>query len=104
MTIYYSTNKLEKILTDKRLLKKYYSNDFVKICNRLSELKAANNLKEIPDVPPPRRHKLSGDRKNCWGIDYSKNDRFIISPYGKYDINDLTTITEIEILDLEDYH
>lgn len=104
MTIRYSSNKLEKILTDKRLLKKYYSNDFVKISNRLSEIKAANNLNEIPEIPPPRRHKLSGNRKNCWGIDYSRNDRLVISPYGQYDINDLTTITEIEILDLEDYH
>lgn len=104
MIIHYADKKLEKILTDKRLLKKYYSNDFTRICNRLSEMKAANNLGEIPEVPPPRRHKLSGNMKNCWGIDYSRNDRFIICPYGRYDINDLATVTEIEILDLDDYH
>jgi len=104
MTIHYSTNKLEKILTDKRLLKKYYSNDYTKISHRLSEMNVANSLFEIPVIPPPRRHKLEGDRKNCWGIDYSKNDRFVIKPYGEYDINDLTTITEIEIVKLEDYH
>ena len=104
MIIHYSTSKLEKILTDKRLLKRYYSNDYVKISNRMSELKAANNLNDIPDVPPPRRHKLSGDRKYCWGIDYSKNDRIVICPCGMYEINDLTTITEIEILELEDYN
>jgi len=38
------------------------------------------------------------------GIDYSKNDRIIIQPVGDYDINDLTTITEILIVVLGDYH
>lgn len=104
MEIHYSTTKQEKILTDVRLLKKYYSSDFTKIINRLSELRVANNLNEIPDLPPPRRHKLKGNFKNCWGIDYSKNSRIIIKPVGEYDINDLTSIKEIIILELEDYH
>ena len=104
MIINYSTKKLEKKLTDPRLLKKYYSNDYNKIKNRLSEMAAANNLLEIPECPPPRRHKLSGNLKDCWGIDYSKNDRFIIRPVEPFDINDLSSIREIEIVDLEDYH
>lgn len=104
MTIYYATKKLERILTDIRLIKKYYSNDFATICNRLSEMRAANSLGDIPEVPPPCRHKLIGNYKDCWGIKYSKNERFIVRPTGEYDINDLSTIKEIIILDLEDYH
>jgi len=104
MKIHYSSSKQEKVLTDLRLLKKYYGIDSTKIANRLSELRAANNLAEIPEVPPPRRHKLHGEYNNCWGIDYSKNDRIIIRPMGNYDINDLTSITEVLIVDLEDYH
>jgi len=104
MELYYSSAKQRKILTNIRLLKKYYSNDYLKIRNRLSELRVAHNLGEIPELPPPRRHKLKGDRKNCWGIDYSKNDRIVVLPEGEFDINDLSTITEIRILDLEDYH
>lgn len=104
MLITYSTKKIEKKLTDMRLLKKYYSNDYNKIRNRLSELQAANNLSEISECPPPRRHKLSGNLQDCWGIDFSKNDRFIIRPMGKFDINDVSSITEIEIVDLDDYH
>lgn len=104
MVINYSSNKLKKILTDPRLTKKYYSNDYQKIINRLSELKAVNNLSEISEYPPPRRHKLLGDLKGCWGIDYSKNDRFIIRPVGEFNITDLSSICEIEIIDLEDYH
>lgn len=91
-------------MTDNRLLRKYYSNDYVKIRNRLSELLAADSLAEIPVVPPPRRHKLSGDMVDCWGIDYSKNDRIVIQPVGEYDINSLDTIKEVKILRLEDYH
>lgn len=104
MKIHYSSAKQEKILTNIRLLKKYYANDHIKIGNRLSELKVANNLNEIPEVPPPRRHKLQGKYRDCWGIDYSKNDRIIILPMGEYDINDLTSIVEVKIIDLGDYH
>lgn len=104
MKIHFSSKKQEKILTDIRLLKKYFSNDHIKIRNRLSELRLANNLNEIPEVPPPRRHKLQGKYKDCWGIDYSRNDRIIIQPIGEYDINDLTSIVEVMIIDLDDYH
>lgn len=104
MVIHYSSNKEEKILTNERLIKKYYGNDFLRIANRLSEIRAVNNLSEIPEVPPPRRHKLKGDLHNCWGIDYSKNFRIIVEPYGEYDVNDLKTIVQIKIVSLEDYH
>ena len=80
MILSYSSNRLKRILTDPRLIKKYYSNNYKKINNRLSEMKAANNLSEIPECPPPRRHKLYGNYKDCWGIDCSKNYRIIIRP------------------------
>lgn len=107
MIIHYSNNKMEKILTDRRLLKKYHSDDYENILNRLSELALANNLNEIPEIPPPKRHKLTGPfqgYKDCWGIKYSKNDRIIIHPIGKYNVNDLKSIVEILIVALKDYH
>lgn len=104
MEIKYATNKLEKILTDPRLVKKYYGKDATRLLIRLSELSVADSLLEIPDVPPPRRHKLSGEWENCWGIDYSKNYRIIIQPIGDYEIQDLSSIKGIEIVDLVDYH
>lgn len=104
MIIHYSSKKDEKIFQDERLIKRYYGKDGENISNRLSELRAANNLAEIPPVRPPRRHKLDHDKKNCWGINYSKNDRIVIEPYGEFDIEDLSTIKEIKILYLEDYH
>ena len=104
MKITYSSNKLEKILTTPKLLKRYYSNDYTRLRNRLSELSAADSLADIPATPPPRRHKLNGDLSDRWGIDYSANDRIIVCPVGDFDVNDLSTITEIKILSLEDYH
>jgi len=40
----------------------------------------------------------------CWGINYSRNDRIIIRPIGEFDINDISSIVQVEIVDLEDYH
>ncbi|WP_455819590.1 hypothetical protein [Clostridium butyricum] len=105
MILYYKSTKDQKILSNERLLYKNYKKVHAdKIKSRLTELKAANNLNEISTTPPPRRHKLGGGYDDCWGIDYSPNYRIIIKPCGTYDINDLTTITEIKILALEDYH
>ncbi len=104
MKIYYSSKKFEKILTNQRLNKKEYGFCYSKLINRLSELEAANSLLDIPISPPPRRHKLSGDREKCWGIDCSKNYRIVVEPQGEYDFEDLSTISAIKIISIEDYH
>jgi plasmid maintenance system killer protein len=101
MNIIYTSKKLEKILTNPRLIKKEYTAFYNKVINRMSELRAANNLEEISHEPPPRRHKLSGER---WGIDVSKNYRIVLRPVGEWDELDHKTIREIEILSIEDYH
>ncbi|KOO48143.1 type II toxin-antitoxin system RelE/ParE family toxin [Priestia koreensis] len=104
MDILYASNKLEKILTNERLIKREYTSFYQKVINRMSELRAANNLNEIPHDPPPRRHKLSGEYANCWGIDVSKNYRIILRPVENVDEMDAKLISAIEILKIEDYH
>ncbi len=104
MEISYASKKLEKILTNERMIKKQYTAFYKKIINRMSEIRAANNLDEIPHIPPPRRHKLEGDYNDCWGIDVSKNFRFVLRPIGDWDETDLKTINKIQILSIEDYH
>lgn len=104
MKIYYESKKQERILTDLRLIKKYYGKASESMANRLSELRVANNLNEIPEVPPPRRHKLTGNYKGYWGVSFSRNSRIILKPVGNFIIDDLTSITEIAIVDLVDYH
>lgn len=104
MKINYTSNRLEKILSNRRQIQKHYTKIYTKLVTRLSELQVANNLAEISSAPPPRRHKLSENFDGCWGIDVSKNYRLIIRPSGNYNIDDLTTITEITIEDISDYH
>ncbi|MFM2566595.1 type II toxin-antitoxin system RelE/ParE family toxin [Bacillus sp. GX] len=104
MEISYATTKLEKILTNERMIKKQYTAFYKKIINRMSEIRAANNLDEIPHVPPPRRHKLEGNYSDCWGVDISKNFRIVLKPIGDWDESDLTTINKITILSIGDYH
>ncbi|MCD4713812.1 MAG: plasmid maintenance system killer protein [Clostridiales bacterium] len=104
MILSYSSGKLETILNDRRLLKKHYNSDSIKIENRISELTAANNLSEIPNTPPPRRHKLKGNLDGRWAVDYAKNRRIVFQPVGIFLADDLTSITEIIILELCDYH
>lgn len=104
MIIYYSSSRMEKILTNPRLIKKHYSKICDKLMIRISELRVAETLADISPKPPPRRHKLSGQFKDCWGIDVSKNYRIIVQPKGEYIENELNTIKEVIIKDIGDYH
>ena len=70
----------------------------------MMELTTAGNLSMISINPPPRRHKLIGKYKDCWAVSYSANGRIVFKPTGEYNIEDLTTITEITIIYVGDYH
>ena len=104
MIVKYCRRKDEKILTNERKIKQYYGKHYKNLIVRLSELRAAESLIEIPNVPPPRRHKLTGVFSNCWGVDISPNYRLVIEPCGNYDINYLETIKEVKLVAIEDYH
>ena len=104
MIIHYGSRKLKSKLANLIAIKRFFNKIEKNLIHRLSELELANSLKDISEEPPPRRHKLYNDYKNCWSIDCSKNYRIIIKPTGCYEINDLSTITEITILDIVDYH
>ena len=104
MQLEYADNKMKKIMENERLINRFYTSLSTGIKNRLSELRAADSLKEIPEVPPPKRHKLSGDKSDHWGVSVSKNFRMVLKPIGEYDINDLSSIKAVKITKIEDYH
>lgn len=104
MVIHFSSKKQQRILCDERMLKKHYGRLADKLILRMAELEAAVSLEEIPSVPPPRRHKLEGNKSNQWGIDVSKNYRIVLEPYGQWKSENLSTVQEVKILDIEDYH
>lgn len=104
MEIHYKSKKIKKILTDQRLIKRYYGRDYRNIMSRMTELESVDNLSYISTSPPPVRHKLIGKYKGCWAVWYSKNDRIVFEPLG-YDENSETKyIKKIRIIDLGDYH
>ena len=104
MKLSYSTNKLKKILEDNKLIWRNYSKFAERLITVLDVLRAEPDLKSIPETMPLRRHKLSNDKKGYWGVCINKNYRLIIKPVGQFDDNDLSTVKEIEITEIEDYH
>lgn len=104
MEVEYASSRMEKDLTSRRRIAKRYGRIRTKLENRLSELWVVNSLGDITPEPPPRRHKLDGNRANCWGIDVSKNWRIVVQPIGKFNPDDLHTITRVKIVSIEDYH
>lgn len=103
MEIHYRTNKLKKVLENDRLINKHYSNINKALKARLTELLSVSSLSQISHLPPPRRHKLSGNYKNCWAVDVSRNQRLIFSAFYENTM-DISDIKEIVIEEIEDYH
>jgi len=104
MDIEYANAKMKKTLESSVLIGKRYGHIRGKLEIRLSELQMAECLSDITPEPPPRRHKLKGDKSDCWGIDVSKNWRIVVKPIGDFDSEDLSTIAGIQIISIEDYH
>ena len=76
----------------------------------MSVLKSAENLAQVPVRKPDRRHELTGKRKGTFAVDLKHPFRLIFKPNHepvpkKEDGGiDLTKVTAITILGVEDYH
>lgn len=104
MDIEYANNGMKRVLESQRLIVKKHGDISRNLILRMSDLRVASSLSDISHLPPPRRHKLTGNYEGCWGIDLSRNMRLIIKPIGDFNPDDLTTITAIRIEDIKDYH
>lgn len=111
MKISYKSAKIAKILnSSKKIRQKFGNENGKKIMMRLAVLSSANCLDKIPIQPPDRRHELKGNRKGTFAVDIKHPNRIIFKP--DYDLVptkedggiDLTRITAIKILKVEDYH
>nr|VFJ71892.1 MAG: proteic killer suppression protein [Candidatus Kentron sp. FW] len=111
MVIYFKIKKLQKICsTQKEMQKKYGARISRKLMQRLMELQAAESLKEISHLPPPRCHALSEDRAGQFSIDLIHPYRLLFIPImnsipvveGK-DM-DRGKISEIAIIEIADTH
>ena len=95
-------HKIAKKLDDIKSIKQNYGRLLDKIELILSVLQVTDNLEEVPNVPPTRRHKLTGSYDGHWALDLDKNHRLIIKPSEKQD--NPKNITGVIIVDIVDYH
>jgi proteic killer suppression protein len=111
MNVYFSSKKLSKTLqSEKGLNRAYGVENAKKIKQRLVELEAAPNLKEVYNLPMARCHELSGNKKGQFAVDIKHPYRLIFEPDHievprKEDGGiDLVRVTEIRVISIEDYH
>jgi len=76
----------------------------------MMELRAASNLEVMKTIPAANCHELKGDRQGEFAVDISGNFRLIFKPDHnpvprKEDKSiDCIKVTDIQILDIGDYH
>lgn len=110
MKIKFKTNKLEKQLTDFKIMKKSFGTMAKKVNQRMKELSASKNLEILKAIPAARCPELKGDKKGEFAVDISGNYRIIFepdhNPIPVKDDNsiDCIKITDIKIIGTEDYH
>jgi proteic killer suppression protein len=110
MDVNFATKKLEKIFNSETNLQKEYGENAGKIMLRMIVLAHADNLSQVPAQKPDRRHELTGKRKSTFAVDLKHPYRLIFKPNhepvpSKEDGGiDLTKVTAITIMGVEDYH
>ena len=110
MKVSYKNKKLEKSLTKDVEIQKTYGTNAKKVKQRIRYLQEADNLSILQTLPALRLHPYKGDRKELWSIDIHKNWRILFKidqdPIPEKDDGgiDLTEITYIKIMSIEDPH
>lgn len=110
MEIGFASKKLEKVLNSEAAIKKEYGDvNGCKIMRRMEVLNAAPSLSHVPRTPPERCHQLKGDRDEDFAVDIQHPFRLLFQipepiprkPDGGID---LSAVTRIVIVGIEDYH
>jgi len=111
MEISYKSAKIAKILnSSKKISQNFGDKNGKKLIRRLAVLQSAHCLAEVPPLKPDRCHELTGPRRGTFAVDLNHPFRLIFKPDHnpvpkKQDGGiDLTKITAIKILKVEDYH
>lgn len=111
MEVFFKKRRLQEIFSNRRkLVAEYGTDNAKKIMLRMNEFVSVENLSQISELPPPRRHELQGERKEQFAVDIKQPYRIIFSAYHevvprKDDGSiDCEKVTRILILEVEDYH
>jgi proteic killer suppression protein len=103
MDITFEDNKLEKCANDrKKAIKKLGQKRADEYQKRLDDLKAANTLEEVRNLPG-NYHELKANRKGQWACNLDYPYRLIFVPHedGQYI---WVEIKGVEIIAIADYH
>lgn len=103
--------RIARTFNSDRLLKKDYGDRMAQVIMiRLTTLKIAETLEQVPTTPPDRRHQLRGDRNEQYAVDLVHPYRLIFQPDhnpiprkedGGIDLQQVRAITIIEVVN---YH
>jgi proteic killer suppression protein len=111
MDIMFKNQSLANLInSEKALRKKFGEICGRKVMHRMAVLSAAPCLADVPIQTPERCHMLTGDRKGEFAVEVYKQYRITFIPNhdpipAKEDGGiDLTKVTAIVILNVEDYH
>jgi proteic killer suppression protein len=107
--ILFRTSRLKRDCEDVGLARTRWGPDLARvIMRRLVQVQAAQCLEDLPSMPPTRRHKLTGNRKEQYALDLTNGRRLILQPIlpnGEPDLtSDPSRITRVRIVEVTDYH
>jgi proteic killer suppression protein len=110
MIIHFADGKLAReVNVEKQLVRKYGERRAKLIRRRLDELRAADSLADLRNLPGPRCHELRGDRKGQISVDLDHPYRLLFVaadpvPYRDDGGLDWTRVEAVVILGVEDTH
>jgi len=107
----FASRKLAKELADeKTIVRNYGTDNGRRICQRLAQLMAADNLQTLRLLPQTRAHELTGDRAGQISVDVKHPYRLLLVPAHdetprKPDGGlDWARVTKLRILGIVDTH
>ena len=110
MDIYFSSNRLaDQIQNDRKRRRKFGTENARWILKRLDNLRFTENLAAMHNLPG-NFHALIGDRDGTFALDLKHGYRLILEPAHDPIPRsadggiDLTAITAVIVVDVEDYH
>ena len=111
MKLHFKTRKLEKICNSKKESDRAWGERRAEVVRRrLFQLVSVENLGMIETIPPARLHPLKGDRQGQWAVDVVHPFRLVFEicdepvPLLEDGGVDKSRVTEIRIVEVEDYH
>lgn len=106
----FSSNRLQRQLESAVTMQKAFGDRANHLRRRLSILREAACLSDVPGRPPERRHPLKGDRRGQYAVVIKDNWRLVFEPdHDPLPVDgegalDLRAVTAIRILEIVDYH